>query len=78
MNVDWFPLLWIISLDFQVDGRENGSETLTTTAHSDEGSIEGHGSESGDKTRAAIEHLKSKISKTKEAIRIEQDQKECK
>ncbi|XP_076456974.1 transmembrane and coiled-coil domain protein 3-like isoform X2 [Babylonia areolata] len=60
-------------------GRENGgSETMTTTAHSDEGSQEGQGSDGGDtqKTRAAIEHLKTKIDKTKDLIRKEQNQKE--
>ncbi|KAL8561540.1 hypothetical protein ACOMHN_057233 [Nucella lapillus] len=60
-------------------GRENGgSETMTTTAHSDEGSLEGQGSDGGDthKTRAAIEHLKAKIEKTKDLIRKEQNQKE--
>jgi hypothetical protein len=56
---------------------ENGSE-YTATAHSDEGSLEGHGSESGDKTKAAIDHLKAKITKTRQLIKQEQDTKECK
>ena len=67
---------------FQMDGssgRENGaSETMTAVAHSDEGSLEGQGSDGGDaqKTRAAIEHLKAKMEKTREMIRREQTQKE--
>ena len=71
-----------VSLPLQVDGasgRENGgSETMTAVAHSDEGSLEGQGSDGGDtsKTRAAIEHLKTKIDKTKGLIRQEQNQKE--
>lgn len=58
---------------------ENGkSETLTSVTHSDEGSLEGQGAEYGDthKTRAAIDHLKAKIEKTKELIRKEQTHKE--
>ncbi|KAL8596778.1 hypothetical protein ACOMHN_053874 [Nucella lapillus] len=58
---------------------ENGKcETLTSVTYSDEGSLEGQGSECGDthKTRAAIEHLKAKIEKTKELIRKEQTHKE--
>lgn len=62
--------------------RENGgSETMTAIAYSDEGSLEGQGSDGGDvtqKARAAIDHLKTKIDKTKDLIRKEQDQKECK
>ncbi|KAK7091697.1 hypothetical protein V1264_009350 [Littorina saxatilis] len=60
--------------------RENGgSETMTAVAYSDEGSLEGQGSDGGDvtqKARAAIDHLKTKIDKTKDLIRKEQDQKE--
>ena len=52
---------------------------MTAIAHSDEGSLEGQGSDAGDsqKTRAAIEHLKAKIDKTMDLIRREQNQKEC-
>ncbi|XP_076437977.1 transmembrane and coiled-coil domains protein 1-like [Babylonia areolata] len=66
-----------------VDGgpfwESNGkAETLTVT-HSDEGSLEGQGSEVGGdthKARAAIRHLQAKINKTKELIKQEQTHKE--
>lgn len=78
-----YESLFFLSFLLQVDGgsgRENGgSETMTAIAHSDEGSLEGQGSDTGDtqKTRAAIEHLKTKIDKTMDLIRREQNQKEC-